>query len=137
MSRETDKVLALFRKREKLLDALGELNAQIMRATLDLASAARMPAARAAGKGRKAAGAKRRKWFERGEMLKLAQKALDKPMAQADLVRALAAAKGYDKSLPAADRPRFQSACYQGIAAALATKKLFKDRSGKILPRKA
>jgi hypothetical protein len=135
MTRETKQVLALFRKREELLDALAQVNSRIVQATLDLGSAAHMPAARGGAKGKAAKGS-RRKWFERGEMLMLSKKVLDKPMAQADLVRALSAAKGYDKSLPAADRTRFQSACYQAIAAALATKKLSKDRAGKILPRK-
>ena len=98
----------------------------------DRGKAARAPAARGGtGKGG------RRKWFERGEMLTLTKKLLVKPMAQADLVRALSNAKGYDKSLAAEDRTRFQSACYQAIAAAIEAKRILRDRQGKIALRKS
>jgi hypothetical protein len=137
MSSEAKQVLALFHKRDELLGALAEVNARIVRATLDLGRAAQMPAPRGSAKGRAAGAGTRRKWFERGEMLTISRKVLTKPMAQADLVRALSTAKGYDKGLSAPDKARFQSACYQAIASALATKKLSKDRAGKILPRKA
>ena len=74
-----------------------------------------------------AKGGARRKWFERGEMIKLARKLLTQPMTQADLVRGLSTVKGYDKGLPAAEKARFKSAAYQAIAAALTGKQLYRN----------
>jgi hypothetical protein len=131
-------ILSLLQKREELLKQLNEVNTQIIRLTLDHGADATLGlVARAARDGGRAAGAgakggSRRKWFERGEMLKLAKKLLNQPMAQADLVRALSSAKGYDKGLPASEKARFKSAAYQAIAAALNGKQLFRNKLGQV-----
>jgi hypothetical protein len=143
--------MSLFQRRENLVRELNAVNAQIIAATLehgaDAALAAALPAAgkraaKGARKGRpakaKAEGGERRKWFERGEMLELTRKVLaNKTMTQADLVRALAAAKGYDKSLSDEDKGRFASASYQAIAASIKGKQLARQRDGQIALKKA
>jgi hypothetical protein len=132
----SNQILALLQNREELLKQLNEINTQIIRLTLDhgadtaLSIAQRGRGARGAGAASK--GGARRKWFERGEMLKLAKKLLAQPMAQADLVRALSSAKGYDKGLPASEKARFKSAAYQAIAAALNGKQLFRNKQGQV-----
>jgi len=132
-------ILSLLQKREELLKNLSEINAQIIRFTLDHGgeTAVSIPAGRSRvrtdGSGKKVG--MRRKWFERGEMIKLAKKLLSHPMSQADLVRSLASAKGYDKGLPASERARFKSAAYQAIAAALNGKQLFRNRAGQVSTR--
>jgi len=133
-------ILSLLQKREELLKNLSEINAQIIRFTLDHGgeTGVSIPAGRSRvrsnGSGKKAG--TRRKWFERGEMIKLARKLLAQPMSQADLVRSLAGAKGYDKRLPASERARFKSAAYQAIAAALNGKQLFRNRAGQVSTRR-
>jgi len=135
-------ILSLLQKREELLKNLSEINAQIIRFTLDHGSysaiAVVSQAARTSGRANGSAkkGGARRKWFERGEMIKLARKLLAQPMSQADLVRALASAKGYDKGLPASEKARFKSAAYQAIAAALAGKQLFRNKVGQVATRR-
>jgi len=134
-------ILSLLQKRDELLQLLGQVNAQIIQLTLDTGAASAVPEALAARAGRvRAGGAKaeaRRKWFERGEMVKLTRKVLTQPMSQADLVRALATAKGYDKGLPTAEKARFKSAAYQAIAAALNAKQLFRNKQGQVSTRRA
>jgi hypothetical protein len=133
-------ILSLLQSREELIKQLNEVNTQIIRltldhgadATIDLVARAGRNGSRALGSNGAAKGGLRRKWFERGEMLKLAKKLLNQPMAQADLVRALSSAKGYDKGLPAAEKARFKSAAYQAIAAALNGKQLFRNKQGQV-----
>ena len=121
----SNQILSLVRRREELLKDLSEVNAQIIRITLDQSSDLHIPHGAVNGRGARRAepavrkGGTRRKWFERGEMIKIAKKLLTKPMTQADLVRGLASAKGYDKGLPSSEKARFKSAAYQAIAAAL------------------
>ncbi len=137
-------ILQLLQKREDLLKQLNDINSRIIRLTLDhgadsvplLAALAGRGAGAAAAPVAAARGGRRRKWFERGEMIKLARKLLAKPMTQADLVRGLAAAKGYDKSLPAAEQARFKSAAYQAIAAALSGKQLLRNKLGQVSARR-
>jgi len=134
-------ILTLLQQREELLKHLGQINAQIIQLTLDTGAATAAPEALVARAGRaRANGAKaesRRKWFERGEMVKLTRKVLTQPMSQADLVRALAAAKGYDKGLPTSEKARFKSAAYQAIAAALNAKQLLRNKQGQVAIRRA
>jgi hypothetical protein len=133
-------ILSLLNKREELIKQLNEINTQIIRITLDhtadataaLVSGVSRAGARSVSANGAAKGGTRRKWFERGEMLKLAKKLLNRPMAQAELVRALSSAKGYDKGLPAAEKARFKSAAYQAIAAALNGKQLFRNKLGQV-----
>jgi hypothetical protein len=134
----TKTILSLLQRRDGLLKDLGTINAQIIQLTLEQGAPAALPAG-ANGHGARA-GAKaesRRKWFERGEMIKLTKKVLTQPMSQADLVRALASAKGYDKGLPASEKARFKSAAYQAIAAALSAKQLFRNKQGQVSTRRA
>jgi hypothetical protein len=134
-------ILALLQERDALLKNLGRINAQIIQLTLDTGVANAVPDVLAARAGRaRASGAKaptRRKWFERGEMVKLTRKLLTQPMTQADLVRALAAVKGYDKGLPTSEKARFKSAAYQAIAAALNAKQLLRNKQGQVSMRRA
>lgn len=136
----SQQILSLLQKREELLKSLSEINAQIIRFTLEFGGETALPIAgaragtRTNGSGRR--GGARRKWFERGEMIKLARKLLTQPMSQADLVRGLASAKGYDKGLPASERARFKSAAYQAIAAALNGKQLFRNKAGQVSTRR-
>jgi len=138
----SDQILALLRRREELLKNLSEINAQIIHFTLDHGgdSAIAIPAhvARVGGRadGSAQKGGARRKWFERGEMIKLSRKLLAQPMTQADLVRGLASAKGYDKGLPSSEKARFKSAAYQAIAAALNGKQLFRNKLGLVSARR-
>lgn len=138
----SDQILALLRKREELLKNLSEINAQIIHFTLDHGGDATIAVsaqvARASGRpnGATKKGAARRKWFDRGEMIKLSRKLLAQPMSQADLVRGLANAKGYDKGLPASEKARFKSAAYQAIAAALNGKQLFRNKTGQVSARR-
>jgi hypothetical protein len=133
-------ILALLQSREELLKQLNEVNTQIIRLTLDHGADTAIGIAQRGGRGgargsnasAAAKGGARRKWFERGEMLKLAKKLLNQPMAQADLVRALSSAKGYDKGLPASEKARFKSAAYQAIAAALNGKQLVRNKLGQV-----
>jgi len=136
----SQQILSLLQKREELLKSLSETNAQIIRFTLDYGTEAGVPVTavragtRTNGSGRRSGA--RRKWFERGEMIKLARRLLAHPMSQADLVRGLASAKGYDKGLPASERARFKSAAYQAIAAALNGKQLFRNKAGQVSTRR-
>jgi hypothetical protein len=134
-------ILTLLQRREELLKDLGGINAQIIQLAMDQNSDAAITlvgdAARASRSGTAAKkGGARRKWFERGEMIKLAKKILTQPMTQADLVRSLATAKGYDKGLPSSDKARFKSAAYQAIAAALNAKQLFRNKLGQVSTRR-
>jgi hypothetical protein len=130
-------VLHLLQRRDDLLKQVGDINAQVIQIMLDGNAAAALPAAagRAAARGGKTES--RRKWFERGEMVKLSKRLLSQPMTQADLVRALASAKGYDKGIPASEKARFKSAAYQAIAAALNAKQLFRNKQGQVAVRRA
>jgi len=136
----TKKIIALLTRREALLKELGALNAQIVRLAVETGESSIAAASAAVpGRGRSARGAaasSRRKWFERGEMLRLTRKLITEPMAQADIVRALAAAKGYDKSLSDEDRARFSSAAYQAIAAAINARQLTRNRAGQVAVRR-
>lgn len=130
-------VLNLLQRRDDLLKQVGDINAQVIQIMLASNSTAALPAVAA---GRVARGGKsesRRKWFERGEMVKLTKRLLSQPMTQADLVRALASAKGYDKGLPASEKARFKSAAYQAIAAALNAKQIFRNKQGQVASRRA
>jgi hypothetical protein len=133
-------ILTLLHRREELLKDLNEVNAQIIRVTLDHgADTAIASVAQAHRNGRSSApskGGSRRKWFERGEMVKIAKKLLTQPMSQADLVRGLATAKGYDKGLPSSEKARFKSAAYQAIAAALNGKSLYRNKTGQVSTRR-
>jgi len=136
----------MLQKREVLVKELNELNTQIIRLTLENGSDAALGAVLQAGGASRAntkalsaaaaRGGARRKWFERGEMIKLTRKILTQPMSQADLVRGLSTAKGYDKGLPAAEKARFKSAAYQAIAAALNGKQLFRNKQGQVATRR-
>ena len=126
MSSQT--ILALLHQRDELLKRLNQINAQIIQATLDSGASVKESAARSGGK--------RRKWFERGEMIAMSRKILTRPMAQADLVRGLASAKGYEKTLSSAEKARFASAAYQAIAAALAAKQLTRNKLGQVSARR-
>ena len=138
-------ILSLLQRREELIKHLGDINAQIIHLTLDTGPAAgNFPSALTSRGGRgirvqglAGKGEPRRKWFERGEMVKLSKKILTQPMAQADLVRALATTKGYDKGLPTSEKARFKSAAYQAIAAALAAKHLIRNKQGQVAARRA
>lgn len=134
----SEQILVLLQRREELLKELGGINAQIIQRTLDhgadsaIALAGQAARAGRAGAGAAKKGGARRKWFERGEMIKLAKKILTQPMTQADLVRGLATAKGYDKGLPSSEKARFKSAAYQAIAAALNAKQLSRNKTGQV-----
>ena len=135
----SNQILAMLQRREELIKQLNEVNTQIIRLTLDPGPDAAIGVLQGAARGARGAGAAaaskggaRRKWFERGEMIKLARKLLNQPMAQADLVRALSSAKGYDKGLPASEKARFKSAAYQAIAAALNGKQLVRNKQGQV-----
>lgn len=130
-------ILTLVQRREELLKDLNEVNTQIIRITLDQGPDTVAALAGARGNGRAHKGGSRRKWFERGEMIKMSKKLLTKPMTQADLVRALAGAKGYETGLPASEKARFKSAAYQAIAAALGAKQLFRNKVGQVSARRA
>jgi hypothetical protein len=135
-------IQSLLQRRDDLLKQLSEINTQVVRHLLDSgAAAAAMPGGIALRGGRMlVAGGKgrsRRKWFERGEMIRLSKKIVTQPMSQADLVRALSTAKGYDKGLATADKARFKSAAYQAIAAALEAKQLFRNKQGQVSTRRA
>ena len=139
MATNSSALAPLLKRREALVKELGVINERLLKTALDAVAATplAMPAAvgRAVAKGAGAAKSKRRSWFERGEALTLSKKLLTKPMAQADLVRALSAAKGYTKGLTAADQKRFQSAAYQAIANGIAGKKLVQAKDGKVSAR--
>ena len=133
---KSNAILQLLHERDALLKRLNEINTQIIRQTLDHGAESALDLAALVAKGpragKAAAAGSRRKWFERGEMIKLTRKLLAQPMSQADLVRGLAAAKGYDKALPAAEQARFKSAAYQAIAAALEARHLVRNKSGQV-----
>ena len=134
----TSQILSLLQRREELLKELSHANGQIIRIALEHnGDQETIPGLR---RGRAAKGevvGARRKWFSRGEMLDLSQKILTKPMSQAELVRHLLAAKGYDKDLPASEQARFKSAAYQAIAAAINAKQFTRGKDGTIALRKA
>jgi hypothetical protein len=138
MANLSGNIAPLVRRREALLKELNALNETLLRTALDTVSStvgALPPGVVKAAKGGIAAKGRRRSWFERGEALTLSKKLLTKPMAQADLVRALASAKGYNKGLSSADQKRFQSAAYQAIANGIAAKKLIQSKDGKVSAR--
>lgn len=137
----SDQILMLLHRREVLLKDLNDVNAQIIRLTLDHGADTAIALAASSARGLRTAGAAakggaRRKWFARGEMIKLSKKLLAQPMTQADLVRGLATAKGYDKGLPSSEKARFKSAAYQAIAAALNAKQLFRNKLGQVATRR-
>jgi hypothetical protein len=129
MKTHAPKIAGLFARQEGLLKQLIMLNGQLYRAVAN--GGASSSAEQRASRGAKA----RRSWFVRGEAPKLMKRLAKKPMAQADLVRALSAAKGYDKGLSSGDKKRFQSAAYQAIANAVAGKKLVLGRDGSVRAR--
>ncbi len=139
-STHTSTIASLLRQREGLVKQLAAVNERLVRVTLDeVATSSDALSARlsrsALARG-KAGGKTRRSWFERGEMVKLARKLLTAPMSQADLVRALSSAKGYDKGLSSSDKARFKSAAYQAIAAALNAKQLARNKAGLVFTRR-
>jgi hypothetical protein len=133
-------ILSLLQRRDALLKQISVINSQVLQQMLDSGTAAAGPGTPGArgtrGRTLAARGGSRRKWFERGEMIKITKKVLTQPMSQADLVRALATAKGYDKGLPASEKARFKSAAYQAIAAALNGKQLFRNKQGQVSTRR-
>ena len=135
MTTASNALSELFARHEHLVSELIAVNTRL-RAT------AERGAAGAPGKGsassnsvRLPAKSKRRKWFERGEALVMLKKLATKPMAQADLVRALTVAKRYDKKLSSAEQKKFHSAAYQAIANAVTGKKLVAAKDGTVRAR--
>ncbi|HUN94353.1 MAG TPA: hypothetical protein VMU33_20040 [Burkholderiaceae bacterium] len=122
-------MVALFEKQARLVRELKSLNERIAAAS---AKAAKQAGAKPAKSGKPAKTAKRKSWFARGEALVLLKKLATKPSTQADLVRAVLAAKGYDKGLASADLKRVQSATFQAIANAIAGKQLAVGKDGRV-----
>jgi len=123
-------VATLFHKQARLfaeLQAVAQELAQVIAVGGKATPAAPAPSAKAG---------KRKKWFERGEAGALMKKFGSKPIAQADLVRAILSSKGYDKGLSAADKKRVQSATYQAIANAVAAKSVVVGRDGRVVVKR-
>jgi hypothetical protein len=136
----TQEVLALEGRREALAKELADVTTRLERiqaalgadAALAPAAAALSPAPAKSAPATKANGGSRRSWFEPGEAAALSQKLLKKPMRRADLVRALADAKGYAGRLSKVDLNRFQVAAYAAIKHAVDAKKLSKATDGTV-----
>jgi hypothetical protein len=97
--------------------------------------AAKAPAAKkaVAKKGRPGGkGTVKRAWFEKQELPKLLRQVARSPKTSADLVRELAKAKGYDRSLSADDLRRFQGAAFMAVAQAIKTKMLKRLADGTV-----
>jgi hypothetical protein len=121
-------VAVLFEKQARLFQELQSVTQELANLVAG--------AGRAKGSGpRSATTSKRKSWFKRGEAVMLFKKHATKPLAQADLVRAVLAAKGYDKGLSAADRKRVTSATYQAIANAVVGKALVVGRDGMVVSK--
>ena len=86
---------------------------------------------RSASGKKRAAGRARRAWFERGEAAKLLSRAAKKAKPAADLVRDVAAMKGYNGQLSADDMRRFEGAVFMAIehAVKVGVLKRRKDRT--------
>lgn len=95
--------------------------------------AGRRGAAGRRGKRVAQGGGERRSWFEREEAPRLLKQAAKSPMMQADLVRAVAKAKGYTNKLADDEMKRFQSAAYMAISKALKDKVLRRAAGGKVV----
>ena len=119
-------------ERDRVLRDLEAVNRVLAKATVAKVAENGSKARPAKASNGHRVGAKRRSWFEGGEAATLLRKLATKPMAQADLMRAVAAAKGYNKGLSAADSKRVQSAVYQAIANAVAGKKLIAGKDGTV-----
>jgi hypothetical protein len=126
---------SLFSRQSELVRELHTVTAKLQKLSHLVVSKKGASAAANGSAAKRNGVSKRRSWFERGEAVGLLKKLAKKPMHQADLVRALSSAKGYDKGLSAADAKRFQSAAYQAIANAVAGKKLIAIKDGTVRAR--
>jgi len=93
------------------------------------AKSAAKSAAKAPGKGGT------RRWFEPGEVNELMRKLITKPTRQTDVIKQLAAAKGYAGKLSKKDKMRFNWAVLSALKAAVKTKRLVKHADGKVVVR--
>ena len=75
----------------------------------------------------------RRSWFARDEAAKLLRKAARKSKPAADLVREVAALKGYAGKLSADDMKRFQGATFMAIGQAVKSGVLRRRSNGELL----
>jgi hypothetical protein len=75
----------------------------------------------------------RRSWFARDEAAKLLRRAAKKPRPAADLVREVAALKGYAGHLSTDDMRRFQGAAFMAIEQAVKNGALKRRTSGELL----
>jgi len=124
----SDALLTMIHQHARLLKELEVVNRALIQDSHKLARVSRNGAAKVGTALPR--GSKRRSWYERGEAIELMKKLATKPIAQADLVRAMAAKKPKYKTLSTADQKRFQSATYQAIANAIGAKKLFAGKDG-------
>ncbi len=62
---------------------------------------------------------KLRQWFKSGEAVSLMKRIVRTPMTASEIVKALASAKGYDKSLQAEPLKRFHGTAYMAVSNAI------------------
>jgi len=118
---------------------------QALNVSADPASAPRAPAGTAnkskgAGiKGTATAGRRRvrklRQWFASGEAVGLMKKLVREPSTAAEIVKVLARAKGYDKSLEADQLKRFHGTAYMAVSNAVKAGAATKLKDGRVRMR--
>ena len=136
-------ISSLEAKRDSLARELGTIDARLAAISKLLGTStpaiqagrtnAHNGAAESAGSKRPSAKRIRRSWFARDEAAKLLRKAAKKPKPAADLVRELAALKGYAGQLSTDDMRRFHGAAFMAIEQAVKTGILKRRSNGELL----
>jgi Skp family chaperone for outer membrane proteins len=75
---------------------------------------------------------KLRQWFTSGEALKMMKKIVRAPMTAAEIVKALAREKGYDKALPPEQLKRFHGTAYMAVSNAVKAGNATRLKDGRV-----
>jgi len=141
MAKHSDKIVQILKERDVVVKQLIRLNQALVEATLEEVSnspALNLPEEFASSGSKQKISASsvssgRQSWFKRGEAYALIKRLAAKPVHQAELVRALANAKGYSRSLNEMDLKRFHGAAYQAISNSLNRKQLQTNKDGTVV----
>ena len=132
MTKLADAVQQLEERQGALRAELAQIDEQLRKVMVALAVEQRSIDGAAAKKATGEANSRSR-WFEPGEAATLMRKLIAKPTRPADVVRQLAAAKGYAGKLNKSDTNRFTWAVLSAIKTAVEAKRLVKHKDGKVV----
>jgi hypothetical protein len=129
-------VISLETRKEQLARELARINqrlaaiASLLNEPIGQGRSELRRSSKRAAAGHRASTAKRRSWFARREAVTLLRKAARSAKPAAELVRELAAVKGYRETLSAHDMRRFEGATFMAIAQAIKAGALKRRRDG-------